>query len=164
MNHPSVIAVDKPDPARSNFRYTRSRAPMEGPDGLPLFKPPYASIVALDMNKGEIAWSAVNGGEGPIDHPRLQALNLPALGSNARAGALVTRSLLFVTEGSGRSGSARGGGPHLRAFEKLTGELVASIELPGDATGVPMSYMLGDKQYIVVAVGSEPAQLVGLSL
>ncbi|HIA48544.1 MAG TPA: pyrroloquinoline quinone-dependent dehydrogenase [Candidatus Hydrogenedentes bacterium] len=164
MNHPSAIAVEKPDPARSNFRYTRSRAPMEGPEGLPLFKPPYAQVIAMDMNKGEIAWSVVNGGDGPINHPRLKELDLPPLGSNGRAGALVTKSLVFVTEGSGRSGSARGGGPHIRAFDKLTGEVVTSFLLPAEATGVPMSYMLDGKQYIVVAVGSSPAQLVALSL
>ncbi|MFP6597467.1 MAG: pyrroloquinoline quinone-dependent dehydrogenase, partial [Candidatus Hydrogenedentota bacterium] len=164
MNHPSVIAVDKPDPARSNFRYTRSRAPMQGPEGLPLFKPPYAQVIAMDMNRGEIAWSVVNGGDGPINHPRLKELDLPPLGSNGRAGALVTKSLVFVTEGSGRSGSARGGGPHIRAFDKLTGEVVTSFLLPAEATGVPMSYMLDGKQYIVVAVGSSPAQLVALSL
>lgn len=164
MNHPSVIAVDQPDPARSNFRYTRSRAPMEGPDGLPLLKPPYAEIVALDMNAGTRLWSAVNGGDGPIDHPRLKELNLPPLGSNARAAAMVTKSLLWVTEGSGRSGSARGGGSHLRAFDKKTGELLSVITLPGDPTGVPMSYMHEGKQYVVVAVGTNPAQLVALSL
>jgi quinoprotein glucose dehydrogenase len=165
MNHPSVVAVDKPDPSRSNFRYTRSRTEeLAGPDGLPLLKPPYARIVALDMNAGTKVWSAVNGGDGPIDHPRIKDLNLPAMGSNGRAAAMVTKRLLFVTEGSGRSGSARGGGPNLRAFDKLTGELLATVELPGPATGVPMTYMLDGKQYVVVAVGTTPAKLVALGL
>ena len=166
MNHPSLVAVGEPDPARSNFRYTRAlaRSALEGPEGLPLFKPPYARIVAMDMNQGEIAWAAVNGGDGPIDHPRLKDLNLPPMGSNGRAAALVTKTLLFVTEGAGRSGSAQGGGSNLRAFDKTTGEVLATIELPGQATGVPMTYMLDGKQYVVVAVGTEPAQLVALSL
>lgn len=164
MNHPSVLAIGQPDPARSNFRYTRSRAALEGPDGLPLLKSPYAEIVALDMNTGEKVWSAVNGGDGPIDHARLRDLNIPPMGSNGRAAALVTKSLLIVTEGSGRSGSATGGGPHLRFFEKDSGELVHSYLLPAPATGNPMTYLHKGKQYIVVAVGSTPAKLVALSL
>ncbi len=76
----------------------------------------------------------------------------------------MTKSLVFVTEGSGRSGSATGGDVHLRALDKKTGEVLASFELPGDVTGVPMTYELDRRQFIVVAVGSTPAQLVALSL
>lgn len=164
MNHPSVLAVNQPDPARSNFRYTRSRAALEGPDRLPLFKPPYAEIVALDMNTGEKSWSAVNGGDGPITHPRLRNLDLPPLGSNGRAAALATKSLLIVTEGSGRSGSARGGGPHLRFFNKASGDVVHEYKLPAPATGTPMTYTHNGRQFILVAIGSTPAKLVALSL
>ncbi|PCJ62440.1 MAG: pyrroloquinoline quinone-dependent dehydrogenase, partial [Candidatus Hydrogenedentota bacterium] len=164
MNHPSVIQVGKPDPARSNFRYTRSGAPFPDVDGLPLLKPPYAEIVAMDLNKGEIAWRVTNGGDGPRDHPALKGLDLPPMGSNGRAAVLVTKTLLFATEGSGRSESATGGGRHLRAFDKHTGEELASIELPGEITGVPMTYLHEGKQYIVVAVGTNPARLVALSL
>jgi len=158
------LAIGQPDPARSNFRYTRSRAALEGQNGLPLLKPPYAEIVALDMNTGEKVWSVVNGGDGPTDHPRLRDLDIPPMGSNGRAAALATKSLLIVTEGSGRSGSATGGGPHLRFFKKDSGELVHSYRLPAPATGNPMTYLQNGKQYVVVAVGSTPAKLVALSL
>lgn len=164
MNQPMVLKVGEPDPARSNFRYTRARGRLNGPDGLPLLKPPYAEIVAIDMNRGEKLWSVVNAGDGPIDHPRIEDLDLPPMGTNGRGAALVTKSLLFATEGSGRTGSARGGGPHIRAFDKRTGEVLAKVWLPANATGVPMTYVLDGKQYIVVAVGSSPAQLLGLGL
>ena len=105
-----------------------------------------------------------NGGDGPRDHPLLKELDLPPLGSNARAGALVTKTLLFVTEGSGRSGSATGGGTKLRAFDKATGEVLAAFELPGEPTGAPMTYLADGRQYVVVAVGTAPPQLVALAL
>jgi quinoprotein glucose dehydrogenase len=157
--------LNEPDPSRSNFRYTRGRGEsFDGPQGLPLIKPPYAKITAINLNTGEHLWWAVNGGEGPVDHPAIKHLDLPPMGTNARAGAMVTRTLLFVTEGSGRSGSATGGSPYLRAFDKRTGEVLARIQLPGHATGVPMTYLARGKQFIAVAVGSNPAQLVALSL
>ena len=105
-----------------------------------------------------------NGGDGPIDHEALKDLDLPPLGTNNRAGPLITKTLLFVADGSGRTGSATGGGNRLRAFDKLTGETLATFELPDHATGVPMTYMSRGKQFIVVAIGSRPAQLVALAL
>src|SRR5918996_4192361 len=66
--------------------------------GLRLRNPPYGRITAIDLNKGEIAWSVPNGG-GPRDHPLLQPLNLPPLGNPGRSAPLVTRTLLFVGEG-----------------------------------------------------------------
>jgi len=164
MNRPSVVMVTKPDPARSNFRYTRSRGTIPEIDGLPSVKAPYAQIVAIDLNKGVIAWKETNGGEGPREHPLLEGLDLPPLGSNARAAALVTKTLLFVTEGSGRTGSATGGGTKLRAFDKATGEVLAALELGGQPTGMPMTYKTGGKQFIAVALGTTPARLVALAL
>lgn len=164
MNHPSVVFVAKPDPARSDFRYTRSFARLEGPEGLPLLKPPYAHLTAIDLNRGEIAWQVVNGGDGPRDHPLLKDLDLPPMGSNGRAAVLVTKTLLFATEGSGRSGSATGGGTKLRALDKATGAVIASFDFIDAPTGVPMTYAWRGTQYVVTAIGSKPAQLVALAL
>ena len=80
------------------------------------------------------------------------------------AAVLVTKTLLFATEGSGHSGSATEGGNGLRAFDKATGEELARIELPGKPTGVPMTYRVDGRQYVVIAVGTSPAQLVALAL
>jgi quinoprotein glucose dehydrogenase len=137
---------------------------MDGPDGLPLLKGPYAHIAALELDTGDLKWKVVNGGDGFRNHPRLRDLDLPPTGSNARAAVLVTKSLLFATEGSGRSGSATGGGTRLRALDKSTGAEVAAFDLLDQPTGVPMTYQWQGRQYIVVAVGSTPAQLVALAL
>ena len=106
-------------------------------------------------------------GDGPRDHPALKHLNLPPLGQMGRAAPLVTRTLLFVTEGSaaGLSVPPGGGGPWLRAFDKRTGAVVAQIPLPAGATGAPMTYLHDGRQYIVVAVADEghAPELVALS-
>jgi quinoprotein glucose dehydrogenase len=164
MNWPSLLFVAPPDAARSNFRYTRARGDMEGPEGLPLLKGPYAEIVAMDLSRGEIAWRKVNGGEAFKAHPALAGHAIPELGSNARAAALVTKTLLFVTEGSGRSGSASGGGTRLRMIDKKTGDEVAGFDFLDQPTGVPMTYLWKGRQFIVVPIGSNPAQLVALAL
>jgi len=70
-----------------------------GPRGLPLFKPPYGRITALDMNKGEIRWQVANG-DGPRDNPAIAQLHLGPLGNPGLAGPLVTKTLLFAGEGS----------------------------------------------------------------
>lgn len=124
---------------------------------LPITKPPYGSIVALDMNKGEIKWRIANG-DGPRDHPALKGLNLPQLGTQNRASPLVTKTLMFIGEGkNGPGGPSRipawGGGKMFRAIDKATGKTVWEMPLPGGTSGAPITYMAGGKQYIVVAVG-----------
>ena len=141
---------------------------LEGPRGLPIFKPPYGRLTAVDLNAGEIAWQAANG-DGPRDHPAIAHLDLPPLGQPGRPAPLVTKTLVFLGEG-GRAGvpllPRYGGGKQFRAYDKATGEVVWTMELPGGTTGAPMSYMAGGRQYIVVAVGWEdlPGELVALAL
>ncbi|MCH8333749.1 pyrroloquinoline quinone-dependent dehydrogenase [Candidatus Sumerlaeota bacterium] len=164
MTSPAGRMLSKPDPNRSDLRYTSRGSRVEGPRGLPLFKPPYGRITAIDLNKGEHVWMTVNGGDGPRDHPAIKDLNLGPLGSRSRAGALVTKTLLFVTGGSGRSGSARDGHDAFRAFDKATGEVLWTTTLPSDATGVPMTYETRGKQFVVVAIGSSPPQYIAFAL
>lgn len=144
------------------------------PDGtttrLPITKPPYGSIVAIDMNKGEILWRVANG-DGPRNHPLLKDLNLPPLGTQNRASPLVTKSLLFIGEGkNGPNGPSRipawGGGKKFRALDKASGKTLWETQLPGGTSGAPITYMAGGKQYIVVAVGwtDMPAEYVALAL
>jgi quinoprotein glucose dehydrogenase len=140
---------------------------LEGPQGLPIFKPPYGRLTAIDLNRGEIAWTIANG-DGPRDHPAIRHLNLPPLGQPGRASPLVTKSLLFLGEG-GRAGvpllPKYGGGKMFRAYDKATGKTVFEMELPGGTTGAPMTYMLNGTQYLVVAVGWEdlPGELIALT-
>ncbi len=156
-------------PGRFTYTQTRKRLDREpgpGPRGLPITKPPYGRITAIDLNSGDHRWMAPNG-DGPRDHPALKALNLPPLGQPGRAAPLVTKTLLFVTEGSaaGLSIPPGGGGPRMRAFDKRTGAVVAEIPLPAGATGAPMTYLHEGRQYIVVAVADEshPPELVALA-
>ena len=156
------------NPDRTNLRYVRgTRVFVEGPQGLPLLKPPYGRITAIDLNRGEHAWMVPNG-DGPRDHPALKHLNLPPLGQPGRASPLVTKTLLFVGEGDRimiRTPPG-GGGNKFRAYDKATGKVLWETALPAGTTGAPMTYMFDGKQYIVVAVGGREhaAEFVALSL
>lgn len=135
------------------------RAPLV--EGLPIVKPPYGRITALDMTTGRRAWTVANADtpEEIAAHPALAGIDLGRTGIATRAGLLATETLLFAGEGEG-------GSPMLRAHNKATGEIVAEIELPGTQTGLPMSYVLDGRQYIALAVtsGGAPAEIVALAL
>ncbi|MQA30856.1 MAG: PQQ-binding-like beta-propeller repeat protein [Luteitalea sp.] len=177
---PFVADIIEGDPKRTNFRYTRgSRRWIGGPRGLPLFKPPYGRVTAIDLNRGEHRWMVPNG-DGPRDHPAIKHLNLPPLGNAGRAAPVLTKTLLFIGEGSpimAASGSrlppgmpvtiAPGyGGNGFKALDKATGETLFRLELPSGTTGAPVTYMFQGKQYIVVAIGGveTPAQYVAMAL
>lgn len=168
----SVITVVAPgNPKETNFRYWNPLGPAErevvGPQGLPLLKPPYGMIVAIDLNRGEIRWTVPNG-EGPRQHPLLKPLNLPPLGQAGRAAPLATKTLLFVGEGDPIAAATPqgGGGTKFRAYDKATGSVIWETDFPAGTTGAPMTYRADGKQYIVVAIGSakHDAELVALSL
>ena len=107
-------------------------------------------------------------GDGPRNHPALKPLNLPPLGQPGRVAPLVTKTLLFLGEGSNTGAylPPGSGGKMLRAYDKATGQVVWEMELPGGTTGAPMTYMLNGTQYIVVAVGWKgmPGELIALAL
>ena len=177
---PFVADLVKGDPARTDLDYVPGRrAYPAGPQGLPLLKPPYGRITAIDLNKGEIAWSVAHG-DGPRDHPLLKPLNLPPLGNPGRGGLFVTRTLLFAGEGDPvmvragsrlppgmpRSIAPGAGGRKFRAFDKATGASLWETELPAGTTGAPMTYLFDGRQYIVVAIGGvdHGAEYIALSL
>src|SRR5262249_4859785 len=101
-----------------------------GPQGLPLFKPPYGRLVAIDLNKGEMR-STVANGDGPRNHPAIKDLNLPPLGNTGRVGPLVTKTLVFMGEGMITTQPPGAGGKKFRAFDKATGRVVWETDLPG---------------------------------
>ena len=120
------------------------------PQGLPLFKPPYSRMTAIDLNTGEIAWMQPNGdGNRLRNHPMLRDLDLPPLGGDGRGGPLVTKTLLISALSAGGSE----GGPRLIARNKATGEIVGSVDLPSGAIGTPMTYILDGRQYIGLTIG-----------
>jgi quinoprotein glucose dehydrogenase len=136
------------------------------PEGLPLFKPPYSRITAIDMNTGNHAWMVPAGmGERFRNNPRLKGLNLQALGGDSTfSGPLLTKTLLIYALTTGGSK----GGPRLVAYDKGSGREVASADLPGAAIGTPMTYMLDGKQFIAITVqgrtSTEVPELIALNL
>jgi glucose dehydrogenase len=159
-------------------RYVGRTQFLPGPERLPLFKPPFGRVVAIDLNTGDHAWT-VPLGEGPRKHPLLAPLDLPRLGSPRRGFPLVTKTLLFAAQQGRQTGQRRAHDrpwvqiftfaalePTLEVFDKKTGELLAQIELPTNAHGALMTYMARGRQYIVIPVGGAniPAELVALSL
>jgi quinoprotein glucose dehydrogenase len=126
-------------------------------DGLPLIKGPYGRITAIDLNTGSQVWTTPNG-DGPRHHPLLKGLNLPPLGIPNRPAPLLTKTLLFLGEGSNAvNGTADvdwAWGRKFRAYDKANGRIVWETELPSGTTAGPMTYLLRGKQYIVVSVGA----------
>lgn len=139
-----------------------------GPYGLPLVKPPYGRITAIDLNTGDHKWMVPNA-DTPSwvkNIPALKGIKIPRTGLPDRVGMLVTKTLLFAGEGAGLYGSDGGGGNKFRSYDKQTGQIISEIELPANQSGIPMTYSINDKQYIVVAIGAigHPGELVALSL
>ena len=136
--------------------------------GLPLVKPPYGRITAIDMNTGEHVWMQPIG-ETPEfikNHPMLKGVNIPKTGRGGRLGIMTTKTLLWAGE-KGPLATVNGQqGSWFRSYDKATGAIVSEILLPANTTGVPMTYMANGKQYIVVACAApgHPAELVALSL
>ena len=157
-----------PDPDEgATLRYIELRggnAPRpELPQGLPLFKPPYSRLTAIDMNTGEHVWMTPTGsGDRIRQHPRLRHLQLPPLGGDAsRSGPLLTKTLLLHAVTTGGTSD----GPRLVAYDKASGEELASVDLPGGAIGTPMTYALDGRQYIALTVGgSDVPELIALAL
>ena len=100
------------------------------------------------------------------DLPALKGVRIPRTGLPDRVGMLVTKTLLFAGEGSGLYGTDGAGGNKFRSYDKATGEIISTLELPANQCGLPMTYSVNGKQYIVVAVGApdHSGELVALSL
>ena len=161
------------------YEYTGTWAGVGGPMGLPLLKPPFSSIVAIDMDTGEHLWR-IPAGKGPVDHPAIKHLNLDRLGVPRQSHFTLTDEVLFVApEGTyGMVGlSTRGNAlvanasekeeePFLYAHDADTGELISEVELPGGVFGAPMSYSVNDKHYVVLPVGGagQDAKLVAVKV
>jgi quinoprotein glucose dehydrogenase len=157
-------ASDRPNTEMAYYSPNRD-APY--PDGIPLIKPPWGRITAIDLSRGEHAWQVANGG-GLRDHDALRGLDLPPLGIASRPVALVTATLLFIGEGGNVFGGIQENmwGSAFRAYDKATGSVVWETNLPAGTTGGPMTYLNDGKQYIVVPIGGQdyPAEWVALGL
>lgn len=175
----SNLALVLSDPKTNDFRYLQgtatqgvrttagsggdgAAAPGAAPvaglsiDGLPLYKPPYGQISAIDLNKGEILWQVAHG-ETPDairNHPSLKGVTIPRTGRAGVFGVVVTKTLVIAGESGTITMPDGKQGAYLRAYDKKTGNDAGAVAMPAGQTGSPMTYMLNGKQYIIVAVGS----------
>ncbi len=118
-------------------------------DGLPLLKPPYGHLTAIDLNRGEIAWHVPFGDDARLRaHPALKGVTLPEkLGAAGVQGAIVTKAgLIFVG----------GGDTALHAVDVKNGADLWSHPFSHRTGGTPMTYSFNGKQYVVIAVGNGP--------
>lgn len=137
--------------------------PPQGPQGLPLAKPPYSQLTAYNLNAGDIAWQTPTGfGTQRVrENPALKGLTLPALGGQGGSGGvLITKTMvIYGLTGSGYPGAPPG---ELVAYDKMTGAVLAQVPLPASPLGTPMSYMVGGKQYISLTL--QGGRLVSLAV
>jgi glucose dehydrogenase len=173
---PVVLALSSAPP-ETGARYVGRFQYLPGPQGMPLFKPPWGSLVAIDMSRGEHRWRAPVGSG---DFAAIRHLKIPdRLGWPNRSFVLVTKSVLLVVQAGFQSNarpapfSPRGRvldindlEPKLYAYDKASGRLLAEVPLPANASGAPMTYMAGGKQYVAFPVGGSniTEELIALTL
>ncbi|HYB93866.1 MAG TPA: pyrroloquinoline quinone-dependent dehydrogenase [Vicinamibacterales bacterium] len=136
-----------------------NRSPSSFIDGVPIIKPPYAHLVAIDLNRGDIAWKVPFGDAPDIrSNPALKDVPLPdRLGAVGPPGAIVTRSGLVFVGGNDMA---------LSAFDARDGRELWRFVLPRQATATPMTYLDADgRQVVVIATGrGEDTALVAFRL
>ena len=121
---------------------------------LPLLKPPYGRLTAIDLRQGEIAWQVPHGQtpDRVANHPALAGLDIPRTGQGASVGTLVTKTLVIAGEAELTTDDNGKRRAMLRAYDKANGSEVGAVTLPAPQTGSPMTYMIDGEQYLVVAV------------
>jgi quinoprotein glucose dehydrogenase len=138
-------------------------------DGLPLLKPPYGTISAINLDKGEIVWQIAHGETPDVvrNYPALKGMNIPRTGQETyNIGTLVTKTLVIAGDGQITTTAEHPRGAMLRAYDKKAGKEVGAVYMPAPQSGSPMTYMVGGKQYIVVAVsgGAYSGEYIAFSL
>jgi quinoprotein glucose dehydrogenase len=169
---PTILTLVPVDPQQGNMRFVRADlstgAGLDAIDGLPIFKPPYARVTALNMNAGTVTWTSPLG-NGPRNHPLLKDLALPPLGDRMQnVSVLLTRTLVFVgviPQGALPGSDADVARKLIYVFDKSSGTLLRALEMDGFSSAAPMTYLHRGQQYVVAATGSGPnSALVAFSL
>jgi quinoprotein glucose dehydrogenase len=175
---PMLVTLRKSSPMEAFYDFVGQARYLPGPRGLPLLKPPFGSIVAIDMNSGEHRWRVPIGRSESL--LALQQPSLPGkgLGLPFRSWVLVTKAVMIAVQ-MGYHGPPQflpgynvpvrdlnNLDPHLWVYDKATGAMLAEIALPANAVGAPITYMAGGKQFIVFPVGGGPLveELIAVSL
>ena len=175
----SALGLAPGDGVKSDMLYVRGFAsdpndksgrpafPNTNIQNLPLIKPPYGRITALDLNKGTLAWQIAHGDtpDNIKNHPALKGLDIPRTGRQGRIGVLTTKTLVIAGEG-GMNTTPQGRGALLRAYDKATGADAGAVFMPAPQTGSPITYMLNGQQYITVSVSAPgfPGELIAYRL
>jgi quinoprotein glucose dehydrogenase len=123
-------------------------------DGLPLLKPPYGTLTAINLNSGDTLWQVAHG-DTPDEiknNPALKGLTIPKTGQSGNVGLVVTKSLVIMGDPLFSTPPGRPRGAMLHAYDKKTGAEVGAVWMPAPQSGSPMTYSYGGKQYIIVAV------------
>ena len=164
ITDPRILTIASDAHASTMRFFARAARPtLKLSSGLPITKPPYGRVTAIDLNSGDHRWM-VPLGSGPRDHPLLRDLHLPALGWPSRGFVLATQTLLLVTQEPALTTRLSANGrvfeqtattrePKLWALAKESGRLLGAIDLPANAGGSPITYRIGNRQFIVIPVG-----------
>jgi quinoprotein glucose dehydrogenase len=168
-----ILGLVPPDAGTSDMAYVVGTAPgaddsLPNVQGLPIIKPPYGQISAINLDSGEIVWQVAHG-ETPDNirkSPALKGLDIPRTGRPGILGVLTTRTLVIAGEAGVFTDAAGHKGALLRAYDKATGRDAGAVPMPAGQTGSPMTYMFHGDQYIVVAVGGlgVPGELLAFRL
>ena len=124
-------------------------------DGLPLIKPPYGTISAINLDTGQIVWQIAHGETPDLvrNHPALKGLTIPRTGQETwNVGTLITKTLVIAGDGQVTTTAEHPRGAMLRAYDKTNGKEVGAVYMPAPESGSPMTYMLNGRQYIGIAV------------
>ena len=139
-----------PEPAATNATITLAV------QGLPIVKPPYGVLSAINLDRGEITWQVPHGDTPDVvrNHPALRGLNIPKTGqpNTSGVGLMVTKTLVVMGDPQVTTTPEHPRGAMLRAYDKTNGKEVGAIWMPAPQSGSPMTYAIDGKQYIVVAV------------
>jgi quinoprotein glucose dehydrogenase len=127
-------------------------------DGLPIVKPPYGVLAAIDLHEGEIKWRVPHGDtpDQVRNHPTLKGMEIPKTGQPGSVGLLVTKTLVILGDPEVTTTAEHPRGALLRAYDKATGRQVGAVYMPAPQSGSPMTYLANGRQYIVVAVSGGP--------
>ena len=168
------LGLVPPAPGVSDVKYVQGTVSEGGRyhrltiHGLPLNKPPYGEISAINLDTGDIVWQVAHG-ETPDEirnSPLLKGLNIPRTGRSGIIGVLTTKTLVIAGEAGVFTNPSGEKGALLRAYDKGTGKDAGAVYMPAGQTGSPMTYMLKGRQYIVVAIGGAgyPGELLAFTL
>jgi len=136
--------------------------------GLPIVKPPYGVLSAINLDRGDLVWQVPHGDtpDNVRNHPALKGLDIPKTGQQGSVGLMVTKTLVVLGDPQVTTTPEHPRGAMLRAYDKSTGKQVGALLMPAAQSGSPMTYAVDGRQYMVVAVsgGSYSGEYIAFSL